>query len=62
MKNEFLELAIPFSIFTEYFTFTYIVDPSMEQTLLHIAILILTVLIVALTLDRFIEKFRQTEI
>jgi hypothetical protein len=62
MKNEFLELAIPVAIFIGYFTFAYIVDPSMGQTLLYTAITILTVLMVALILDRFIEKFRQTKI
>jgi hypothetical protein len=62
MKNEFLELAIPVAIFIGYFTFAYIVDPSMGRTLLYTAITILTVLIVALILDRFIEKFRQPKI
>jgi hypothetical protein len=62
MKNETLGLAIPFAIYIGFFAFAYIVDPSMGQTLFYIAVIILMVLIVALTLDRFIEKFRQPKI
>jgi hypothetical protein len=62
MKNETFELAIPFTIFIGFFTFAYIFDPSMGRKLFYTAIIILTVLIIALTLDRFLEKFQQPKI